>query len=120
MEETHKLPFGYTVTFSYSTERSHPLQCEWEPDFPKDLSSTQRKKFLTSYCSVRDNFLKRVADERGENIMVFNVEDSPYPSERFHSGEDLRGEGESVSVKVTTGNGEDQIWTAERTNAKIH
>jgi len=80
MKETHKLPFGYTVTVSYSSERPHPLHVEWEPDLPHDFSPKEKKKFLASYFLVRDKFLKRVATELGENIIVVGTDGFKAPS----------------------------------------
>jgi hypothetical protein len=66
------LPFGYSVTFTWSREAGPNV--EWKPAAPVIRSPRARRKFRDAYNTIRRSFYEDVATCAGGAVIVNDID----------------------------------------------
>jgi hypothetical protein len=73
IQQTTKLPDGYTATFSFE---DGCLVIEWSPHVPLIRNARKLRRFMAAYRAARDAFMGQVATVQGGNVLVLDVDSS--------------------------------------------
>jgi hypothetical protein len=66
LEQTVRLPHGYTVTLKWSARAG--LAFKWVPEYPTFGKESASRRFWNKYYAARDSFMQEVANVLGKTI----------------------------------------------------